>query len=115
MTAGTLLSQASTPRCATTANAPVPVRPPGGQEQKSPQSSTPVNQNRAHKARKQRFPTTAHIRDLIDTPADVSVTESEVRVHFHRRAHLPIILASGLLNTPVTIPWWRGHSLRMSA
>ena len=54
-------------------------------------------------------------RDLIDTPADVSVTDSEVHVHFHRRAHLPIILASGLLNTPVSIPWWTGHSLRMSA
>ncbi|WP_157730628.1 hypothetical protein [Variovorax sp. HW608] len=54
-------------------------------------------------------------RDLIDTPADVSVTDSEVQVHFHRRAHLPIILASGLLNTPVSIPWWNGHSLRMSA
>jgi len=54
-------------------------------------------------------------RDLIDTPADVSVTDTEVQVHFHRRAHLPIILASGLLNTPVSIPWWPGYSLRMSA
>ena len=54
-------------------------------------------------------------RDLIDTPADVSVTDSEVQVHFHRRAHLPIVLASGLLNTPVSIPWWPGYSLRMSA
>ena len=54
-------------------------------------------------------------RDLIDTPADVSVTDSEVRVHFHRRAHLPIILASGLLNTAIPIPWWKGYSLRMSA
>ncbi len=54
-------------------------------------------------------------RDLIDTPADVSVTDSEVHVHFHRRAHLPIILACGLLNTPVSIPWWGGYSLLMSA
>jgi hypothetical protein len=54
-------------------------------------------------------------RDLIDTPADVCVTDSEVRVHFHRRAHLPIVLASGLLNTPVSIPWWRDYSLHMSA
>lgn len=54
-------------------------------------------------------------RDLIDTPADVSVTDSEVQVHFHRRAHLPIVLASGLLNTRVSIPWWPGYSLRMSA
>ena len=38
-------------------------------------------------------------RDLIDTPADVSVTDSEVQVHFHRRAHLPIVLASGLMKT----------------
>ena len=54
-------------------------------------------------------------RDLIDTPADVRVTDAEVHVHFHRRAHLPIILASGLLNKPVTIPWWNGYSLRLSA
>lgn len=54
-------------------------------------------------------------RDLIDTPADVLVTDKEVQVHFHRRAHLPIVLASGLLNTPIGIPWWPGYSLRMSA
>jgi hypothetical protein len=54
-------------------------------------------------------------RDLIDTPADVSVTDTEVKVHFHRRAHLPIVLASGLLNVPVSVPWWPGYSLRMSA
>ena len=54
-------------------------------------------------------------RDLIDTPADVSLTDTEVQVHFHRRAHLPIVLASGLLNTPIAIPWWNGYSLRMSA
>ena len=54
-------------------------------------------------------------RDLIDTPADVSLTNSEVRVHFHRRAHLPIVLASGLLNKPVAVPWWQGRSLIMSA
>jgi hypothetical protein len=36
-------------------------------------------------------------------------------VHFHRRAHLPIILASGLLDSPIVVPWWRGFSLRMTA
>lgn len=34
-------------------------------------------------------------RDLIDISADVEVSEKEVNVSFHRRAHLPIILASG--------------------
>jgi transposase len=54
-------------------------------------------------------------RDLIDTPADVTLCGREVRVHFHRRAHLPIILASGLLDSPIAVPWWRGFSLRMTA
>ena len=52
-------------------------------------------------------------RDLIDMPADVTITEREVQVRFHRRAHLPIIAASGLLDEPVTVPWWNGRSLRM--
>jgi hypothetical protein len=54
-------------------------------------------------------------RDLIDTPADVTVSKREVHVHFHRRAHLPIIIASQLLDKPVKVPWWLGHQLRMTA
>ena len=38
-----------------------------------------------------------------DMPATVDSTESEVQVRFHRRAHLPIVLASGLLAEPVTV------------
>ena len=52
-------------------------------------------------------------RDLVDMPADVTITESEVQVRFHRRAHLPIIAASGLLDEPVAVPWWNGLPLRM--
>lgn len=54
-------------------------------------------------------------RDLIDMPADVHVAESEVIVRFHRRAHLPIIVASGLLDQPVKVPWWNGAVLRLMA
>jgi transposase len=54
-------------------------------------------------------------RDLIDTPADVSVSERGVHVHFHRRAHLPIISASGIMDSPVKVPWWGNHTLRMSS
>jgi len=54
-------------------------------------------------------------RDLIDTPADVTVSAHEVHVHFHRRAHLPIIIASGILDSSVKVPWWHNHTLRMSA
>ena len=53
-------------------------------------------------------------RDLIDTPADVSVTPSEITVTFHRRAHLPIIIDSGLLEKPVRVPWWNNLPLRLT-
>jgi hypothetical protein len=54
-------------------------------------------------------------RDLIDTPADVTVSAHEVLVRFHRRAHLPIIIASGILDSPVQVPWWQNHTLRMTS
>ena len=54
-------------------------------------------------------------RDIVDIPADVTISPEEVAVHFHRRAHLPIIRASGLLDAPVKIPWWNGRALRLAA
>ena len=51
-------------------------------------------------------------RDLIDMPADVAISDGEIRVRFHRRAHLPIVLASGILDKPIAVPWWNGQSLR---
>lgn len=54
-------------------------------------------------------------RDLIDMPATVDVTDKEVQVRFDRRAHLPIVLASGLLDTTVDVPWWNGMRLRLTA
>ncbi len=53
-------------------------------------------------------------RDLIDMPARVTVTDREVHVQFERRAHLPIILASGLLDHSVPVPWWKNKPLRMT-
>ncbi len=54
-------------------------------------------------------------RDLIDTPATVVTTDNQVQVRFHRRAHLPIVLASGLMNKPVTVPWWNDMQLVLTA
>jgi transposase-like protein len=54
-------------------------------------------------------------RDLIDMPADVAITADEVTVRLHRRAHLSILLASGLLEAPVTVPWWDNRSLRITS
>jgi hypothetical protein len=52
-------------------------------------------------------------RDLIDMPADIAIIENEIRVRFHRRAHLPIVLACGLIDKPVVVPWWNGRRLRL--
>ena len=53
-------------------------------------------------------------RDLVDLPADVEISEKEVRVEFHRRAHLPILLASELCQKTVPIPWWNDLTLRLT-
>ena len=69
-------------------------------------------------ARRMRGYGQAHARkifqDLLDLPADVEITDKEVRVQFHRRAHLPIVLASGLCDRPVPIPWWSNRRLRLT-
>ncbi len=53
-------------------------------------------------------------RDLIDMPADVTIGETGIDVKFHRRAHLPIVLASGLMNNPISVPWLNGLPLRLT-
>jgi hypothetical protein len=53
-------------------------------------------------------------RDIVQMPADVSVSSTGVMVNFHRRSHLPLIVASGLLNAPVAVPWWDGRTLTMT-
>jgi hypothetical protein len=54
-------------------------------------------------------------RDIVNMPASVEITKTEVVVRFHRRAHLPIVVASGLLDTPIAVPWWGGRTLRLVA
>jgi hypothetical protein len=53
-------------------------------------------------------------RDLVDMPADIVVTDKEVTVEFHRRAHLPILLASNLFKQSIAVPWWNGAKLKLS-
>lgn len=54
-------------------------------------------------------------RDLVDMPATVDIGAKEITVRFHRRAHLPILVASGLFDQPVQVPWWDGRTLRLTA
>jgi len=53
-------------------------------------------------------------RDLIDIPADVTVSADGVRVEFHKRAHLPLILSSDMVNKPIRVPWWDNLPLFMT-
>jgi len=53
-------------------------------------------------------------RDLVDMPANITVSDTDVTVRFHRRAHLPIVLASGLFDKPIPVPWWNNRPLRLA-
>ena len=54
-------------------------------------------------------------RDLIDMPATVKVTPAKVTVTFHKRAHLPIVMASSLFAAAPKVPWWNGAKLNFKA
>lgn len=54
-------------------------------------------------------------RDIVDSPATVVIQGEEIIVKFHRRAHLPIILASGLVNQSFIVPWLNNYSLQLTS
>ena len=51
-------------------------------------------------------------RRFLKSPAQLRVTEDEVVVELPRRAHNPILIASGLLADRTPVPWWNGRHLR---
>ena len=51
-------------------------------------------------------------RRFLKSPAHVRITEHEVVVELPRRAHNPILIASGLLEESTPVPWWNGRRLR---
>jgi hypothetical protein len=52
-------------------------------------------------------------RDFVDASAKVSITEEEVEVRFQKRAHNPLLIAAGLGQTQVPVPWLGGKRLRL--
>ncbi|MCK4548413.1 MAG: hypothetical protein KAW17_13335 [Candidatus Eisenbacteria sp.] len=52
-------------------------------------------------------------RRFLNTPARVTVSDSEVRIRIRRCAHHPLLLTSGALDAQPTIPWWQGRRLRL--
>ena len=51
-------------------------------------------------------------RRFLKSPAHVRITDDEVVVELPRRAHNPILIASGLLEGRTQVPWWQGRTLR---
>jgi hypothetical protein len=51
-------------------------------------------------------------RRFLKSPAQVRLTEDEAVVELPRRAHNPILIASGLLADRTPVPWWNGRRLR---
>ena len=58
--------------------------------------------------------TSRHLfRDFVDAPAQIVIQEKEIAVHFQKRAHNPLLLAAGINNTDVPIPWFGGKRLQL--
>ncbi len=53
-------------------------------------------------------------RDFIEASARVAVSEDTIDVFFGKRAHNPLLLAAGLADTDIAVPWWKGRRLRLS-
>ena len=50
-------------------------------------------------------------RNLLDVSATVSIGEKDVLVTLDKRAHNPYLVASGLTESPTTMPWFGGKRL----
>ena len=52
-------------------------------------------------------------RDFVDATAKVSITKDEVVVRFQKRAHNPLLIAAGLGEAQVPVPWLGRKRLRL--
>ena len=50
-------------------------------------------------------------RNLLDVPATVTITETQVLVTLDKHAHNPYLVASGLANEPTPMPWFGNKEL----
>jgi hypothetical protein len=58
--------------------------------------------------------TSRHLfRDFVNATAQVGIQEKKIAVQFQKRAHNPLLLAAGINNTNVPIPWLGGKRLQL--
>ena len=51
--------------------------------------------------------------DFVDAHAEVKITNDELQVKFHRRAHNPLLLGADLEKTDLRVPWLGTKRLRL--
>ena len=52
-------------------------------------------------------------RRFLDMSAKIDVSTDGVRVRLPRRAHNPLLIDSGMLATPIAVPWWGDAQLKV--
>lgn len=52
-------------------------------------------------------------RDFVDATAQVEIAERDIWVHYQKRAHNPLLLAAGVVETEVRIPWLANRRLHL--
>jgi transposase len=52
-------------------------------------------------------------RDLVNATANLHITENDIAVHFHKRAHNPQLIAADFPNTDICVPWLENRRLRL--
>ncbi len=53
-------------------------------------------------------------RKFIDTPAKIFVSPEEIEVRLGKRANNPILIHSGFINSPFTLPWLKNTPVRIT-
>jgi len=53
-------------------------------------------------------------RHFLDTPAQIQITDGQVEVRLPKRAHNPLLIAAGVGQKNLAIPWWGKHKLAIT-
>ena len=53
-------------------------------------------------------------RKFIDTPGKIIIGKKEIEVRLNKRANNPILIKSGLLNSPFSLPWIKGKKITIT-
>jgi GNAT superfamily N-acetyltransferase len=53
-------------------------------------------------------------RHFLDTPAQIEIGAQRVEVQLPKRAHNPLLIAAGVSQKEIAIPWWENYKLAIS-